>query len=72
MDAATGEYLYFIDSDDMLEAEALEKLAEKGAYGVACAYATILIAIVYAAIVLMNLCIKYFGTSKQVRVKEGE
>jgi len=30
---------------------------------VACAYATILIAIVYAAIVLMNLCIKYFGTS---------
>jgi len=39
------------------------EFAEKGAYGVACAYATILIAIVYAAIVLMNLCIKYFGTS---------
>ncbi len=50
----------------------INEFAEKGAYGVACAYATILIAIVYAAIVLMNLCIKYFGTSKQVRVKEGE
>ena len=41
----------------------INEFAEKGAYGVACAYATILIAIVYAAIVLMNLCIKYFGTS---------
>lgn len=50
----------------------INEFAEKGAYGVACAYATILIAIVYAAIVIMNLCIKYFGTSKQMRVKEGE
>ena len=31
------------------------------------AVCTILIAIVYAAILLMNLFIKYFGTSKQVR-----
>ena len=50
----------------------INEFAEKGAYGVACAYATILIAIVYAAIVLMNLCIKYFGTSKQMRVKESD
>ena len=46
------------------------EFAEKGAYGVACAYATILIAIVYAAIVVMNFCIRHFGTSKQMRVKE--
>ena len=45
----------------------INEFAEKGAYGIACAYATILIAIVYAAILLMNLFIKYFGTSKQVR-----
>ena len=50
----------------------INEFAEKGAYGVACAYATILIAIVYAAIVLMNLCIKYFGTSRKMRVKESE
>ena len=50
----------------------INEFAEKGAYGVACAYATILIAIVYAAIVLMNLCIKYFGTSKQMRQKESD
>ena len=48
----------------------INEFAEKGAYGVACAYATILIAIVYAAIVVMNFCIKHFGTSKQMRVKE--
>ncbi len=50
----------------------INEFAEKGAYGVACAYATILIAIVYAAIVLMNLCIKYFGTSKQMRMSKEE
>ena len=50
----------------------INEFAEKGAYGVACAYATILIAIVYAAIVLMNLCIKYFGTSRQMRQKESD
>ena len=45
----------------------INEFAEKGSYGVACAYATILIAIVYSAILIMNLFIKYFGTSKQVR-----
>ncbi len=50
----------------------INEFAEKGAYGVACAYATILIAIVYAAIVLMNLCIKYFGTSKQMRMSKED
>ena len=50
----------------------INEFAEKGAYGVACAYATILIAITYAAIVLMNWCIRHFGTSRQMRVKESE
>jgi len=45
----------------------INEFAEKGSYGIACAYATILIAIVYASILLMNLFIKYFGTSKQQR-----
>ena len=42
----------------------INSLAEKGTYGPACAYATILIVIVYAAVALMNLFIKHFGTSK--------
>ena len=50
----------------------INEFAEKGAYGVACAYATILIAIVYASIVVMNFVIKHFGTSKYQRVKESD
>ncbi|MDO4323496.1 MAG: iron ABC transporter permease [Lachnospiraceae bacterium] len=42
----------------------INSLAEKGTYGPACAYATILIVVVYAAVALMNLFIKHFGTSK--------
>ncbi len=45
----------------------INEFAEKGYYGVACAYATILIAIVYAAVLLMNLFIRFFGTSKKVK-----
>ena len=48
----------------------INEFAEKGAYGVACAYATILIAIVYVSIVIMNLVIKYMGTSRWTNVKE--
>ncbi len=49
----------------------INEFAEKGSYGIACAYATILILIVYASILLMNLFIKYFGTSKQIREAEN-
>lgn len=41
--------------------------AEKGNYGVACTYATILILITYTAIVIMNILLKKIGTSKQSR-----
>lgn len=39
----------------------INEFAEKGGYGVACAYATILIIITYAAISLMNLILEKFG-----------
>ena len=42
----------------------INEFAEKGAYGMACAFATILIAITYSAVLLMNLVIRYFGTSR--------
>ena len=43
------------------------EFAEKGAYGVACAFATILIAITYGSVLLMNLFIKFFGTSRKFK-----
>ena len=42
----------------------INEFAEKGAYGIACAFATILIIITYASVLLMNVVIKYFGTSR--------
>ena len=45
----------------------INEYAEKGEYGVACAYATILILITYAAILIMNTVLKHFGTSKKIK-----
>ena len=45
----------------------INEYAEKGEFGVACAYATILILITYAAILIMNTVLKYFGTSKKMK-----
>ena len=42
----------------------INEYANRGEYGVACAFSTILILITYAAVALMNLFIKFFGTSK--------
>ena len=39
-------------------------LGRKGEWGTACVYASFLIVFVYAIIVLLNLFIKHFGTSK--------
>ncbi|MBP3735732.1 MAG: iron ABC transporter permease [Lachnospiraceae bacterium] len=50
----------------------INEFAEKGAYGIACAFATILIAITYGSVLLMNLFIKYFGTSRKIGVTENE
>ena len=45
----------------------INEFAEKGSYSLACAFATILIIITYGAVLLMNLFIKHFGTSKKLK-----
>ena len=45
----------------------INEFAEKGAFSIACAFATILILITYGAVLLMNLVIKYFGTSRKIK-----
>lgn len=45
----------------------INEFAEKGSYSLACAFATILILITYGAVLLMNLFIKYFGTSRKIK-----
>ena len=44
----------------------INEFAEKGSYGIACAFATILIIITYTAVTLMNIFIKHFGTSRAI------
>ena len=45
----------------------INEFAEKGSYGIACAFATILICITYGSVLLMNLFIKHFGTSRKIK-----
>ena len=48
----------------------INEFAEKGSYSIACAFASILILITYGAVLLMNLFIKFFGTSKKLKEVE--
>jgi iron(III) transport system permease protein len=47
----------------------INEFAEKGSYGIACAFASILIVITYGSVLIMNLVIKYFGTSRKVKLE---
>ncbi len=48
----------------------ISESANKGYYGAACAASTILILIVYAAILLLQIFTKYFGTSRYIKREE--
>ena len=50
----------------------INEFAEKGAYGVACAFATVLICITSGAVALMNLAIRRFGTSARLESANEE
>ena len=45
----------------------INEFAGKGSYGMACAFATILIVITYGSVLLMNWAIKHFGTSRALK-----
>ena len=48
----------------------INEFAEKGAFSIACAFATILILITYGSVLLMNLVMKFFGTSRKIKEEE--
>lgn len=45
----------------------INEFAGKGSYGMACAFATILIVITYGSVLLMNWVMKHFGTSQALK-----
>ncbi len=63
---AISAVILLVTPQFLLVTTQINEFAEKGKYGVACAYATILILIVYASISLMNLFMKHFGTSRKL------
>ena len=48
----------------------INEFAGKGNYGIACAFATILILITYGSVLLMNLFMKFFGTSRKLKEED--
>ncbi len=61
---AISAVILLVTPDFLLITCQINEQAEKGNYGVACAYATVLIIITYGAVLIMNTVIKHLGTSK--------
>lgn len=68
---AISAIILLVTPEFLLITVQINEFAEKGSYGIACAFATILIVITYGSVLLMNLFIKYFGTSRKIK-KEAQ
>ena len=64
---AISAIILLVTPEFLLITVQINEFAEKGSYGIACAFATILIVITYGSVLLMNLFIKYFGTSRKLK-----
>ena len=64
---AISAIILLVTPEFLLITVQINEFAEKGSYGIACAFATILIIITYGSVLLMNLFIKYFGTSRKIK-----
>ncbi|MBE6003005.1 MAG: iron ABC transporter permease [Lachnospiraceae bacterium] len=67
---AISAVILLVTPDFLMITCQINEQAEKGNYGVACAYATVLIMITYTAVAVMNLIIKHFGTSRAVKEED--
>ena len=61
---AISAIILLVTPEFLLITVQINEFAEKGSFSLACAFATILIIITYGAVLLMNLFIKFFGTSR--------
>ena len=67
---AISAIILLVTPDFLLITCQINEQAEKGNYGIACAYATVLIIITYGAVLLMRLGIRFFGTSRKIKAKD--
>ena len=66
---AISAVILLVTPEFLLITVQINEFAEKGAFGLACAFATILIIITYGAVTLMNAFINHFGTSKKLQLE---
>ena len=64
---AISAIILLVTPEFLLITVQINEFAEKGSYGIACAFATILIMITYGSVLLMNLFINHFGTSRKLK-----
>lgn len=64
---AISAIILLVTPEFLLITVQINEFAEKGSYGIACAFATILIVITYGSVLLMNLVMKFFGTSRKIK-----
>ena len=64
---AISAVILLVTPEFLLITVQINEFAGKGSYGMACAFATILIVITYGSVLLMNWAIKHFGTSRALK-----
>lgn len=64
---AISAIILLVTPEYLLITTQINEFAEKGYYGVACAYATMLIIIVYLSIMLMNFVISLFSSERKIK-----
>ena len=70
---ATSAVIFLISARFNLITPQIMTVVDRGEYSVACAYATMMMIMVYGAIGIMNLCLNLFGTSRrQQRAEKKE
>lgn len=64
---AISAIILLVTPEFLLITVQINEFAEKGEFSLACAFATLLIVITYGAVLLMNLFMKFFGTSRKIK-----
>ena len=64
---AISAIILLVTPEYLLITTQINEFAEKGFYGVSCAYATVLIIIVYLSIVVMNFIVDMFSSERKIK-----
>ena len=69
---ATSAVIFLISARWKLITPQIMTVVDRGLYSLACAYATVMMVIVYAAIAIMNIVVSYMSRSRRVKELKAE